>query len=177
LRKLLKLIKKEVDEMTIEITLKRKEKKFLVEFVKKGIRKARAVARANVLLLANEGQDNAAISRATRVHRQLVWRVKKRYLQEGLQAALEEKPRSGQKRKYDEKHNAEIIALACTTPPKGRKRWSIRLLVDKLKRKKGLRTINRESIRLVLKKKQDKALAKENVVYSKNNSSIQKINV
>lgn len=175
--KIIKIDKKRGDVMTLEIRLKRKERKFLSEFMKKGTRKARALARANVLFLADRGWDNAAISRAAHVHRQLVWRVKKRYLQEGLQSALEEKSRSGQKRKYDEKHKAEIIALACTTPPKGRKRWSIRLLVDKLKKKKGLRTINRESVRIVLKKKQDETLVKENVVYSENNPSVQKIDV
>ncbi len=122
------------------------------DFVKKGTKKARAIARANVLLLVDDGYSSKSISETTRVHRQSIWRIKKRYLEEGLESALEEKPRSGQPRKYTEKHEAEIIALACTTPPKGRKRWSLVLLTKELVKKKGFETINRESIRLVLKK-------------------------
>ena len=138
--------------MTLKIKLKEEERDFLEDFVKKGTKKARAIARANVLLLVDDGYNSKSISETTRVHRQSIWRIKKRYLEEGLESALEEKPRSGQPRKYTEKHEAEIIALACTTPPKGRKRWSLALLIEELVKKKGFETINRESIRLVLKK-------------------------
>lgn len=104
------------------------------------------------MLLLDEGYDTAIISKVLNVHRQRVWRIKRQYLDEGLMPALEEKPRSGQPRKYTEKHDAEIIAQACTKPPNGRKRWSIQLLVEALQKKKGFETINRESVRLVLKK-------------------------
>ena len=136
----------------IKIKLEKKERKFLKDFLKNGTKKARAIARANVLLLADEGWETDTISKMVNVHRQRVWRIKKRYLKDGLNSALEEKPRSGQPRKYKEKHNAEIIATACTKAPKGRKRWTIRLLTKTLKRKRGFRTLNRESVRLILKK-------------------------
>lgn len=136
----------------LKIKLKKEERKFLQEFLKKGTKKARAIARANVLLLADEGWETDTISKMVKVHRQKVWRVKKRYLKEGLKSALEEKLRSGQPRKYNEKHEAEIIAQACTSAPKGRKRWTIRLLTKKLRQKKELRKINRETVRLILKK-------------------------
>ena len=136
----------------LKIKLKKEERNFLLQFIKKGTKKARAIVRANVLLLADIGYNNEEISKATNVHRQTIWRIKKRYLDEGLNSALEEKPRSGQPKKYDEKHEAEIIATACTSPPKGRKRWTIRLLTEHIKKKKGFETINRETIRLVLKK-------------------------
>ena len=138
--------------MTHKIQLKKEEREFLEDFIKKGNKKARAIARARVLLLADEGLNNKSISHPIKVHRQLIWRTKKRYLNEGIKAALEEKPRSGQPIKYGDKHNAEIIALACTAPPKGRRRWSIQLIVDKVKTRKGFKTINRESVRLILKK-------------------------
>ena len=136
----------------LKIKLKKEERKFLKDFLKKGAKKARAIARANVLLLADEGWETDIISKMVKVHRQKIWRTKKRYLKEGLQSALEEKPRTGQPKKYKEKHHAEIIATACTSPPKGSKRWTVRLLAKKLKNKKGFNTITRESIRLVLKK-------------------------
>lgn len=136
----------------LKIKLKNEERRFLQEFLRKGIKKARAIARANILLLLDEGWEISIISKMLKVHRQRIWRIKKRFMKEGLNAALEEKPRSGQPAKYTNKHEAEIIAQACTKAPKGRKRWTVRLLAKKLKNKKGFGTINRESIRLVLKK-------------------------
>jgi len=136
----------------LKIKLKKEERKFLQEFLKKGTQKARAIARANILLLADEGWETDTISKMVKVHRQRVWRIKKRYLKDGLKSALEEKPRSGQPPKYREKHKAEIIATACTKAPNGRKRWTIRLLAKTLKNKKGFENLNRESVRLVLKK-------------------------
>ncbi len=88
----------------------------------------------------------------TGVHRQGIWRIKKRYVYEGIYSVLNEKPRSGQPRKYTAKQEAEVIAMACTDPPIGRKRWSVRLLTERMKRRKGYETINRETVRLILKK-------------------------
>ena len=136
----------------LKIKLEKEERKFLQDFLKKGTKKARAISRANVLLLADEGWETETIAKMVKVHRQRVWRIKRRYLKEGLKSALEEKPRSGQPPKYKEKHKAEIIATACTKAPNGRKRWTIRLLAKTLKKKKGFETLNRESVRLVLKK-------------------------
>ncbi len=65
---------------------------------------------------------------------------------------MEDKPRSGQPEKYSKKHVVEIIAQACTKPPEGRKRWSLALLCEELRKKEGFKTINKESIRLILKK-------------------------
>ena len=137
---------------TIKIKLKKEERKFLQEFLKKGTKKARAIARANVLLALDEGWDVNTISKMLKVHRQKIWRTKKRFLEEGLDASLQEKPRSGQPRKYTPKHEADIIAEACTKAPNGRKRWTVRLLTKELKKRRGFGTINRESLRLVLKK-------------------------
>ena len=75
-----------------------------------------------------------------------MWRVKKNYSEKGLEYALSERERSGQPIKYDKKKKAEIIATACTDPPEGYNRWSVRLLTKELK----------------------KTLVKKNVVYSGN---------
>lgn len=136
----------------IEITLSVEDRKFLEQFVKKGTKKARAIARAKVLLFANEGYSNNEISTMTSVHRQGIWRIKKRFSEEDLEFILNEKPRSGQPKKYSNKQKAEIIAMACTKPPKGRERWSLRLLTERMKRREDFKTINRETIRLILKK-------------------------
>ncbi len=136
----------------IEITLSSEEREFLKRFVKTGTKKARAIARAKVLLFSTEGYSNDEISKMTHVHRQGIWRIKKRFVDEGMDSVLNDKPRSGQPRKYSDKQEAEIIAMACTDPPKGRERWSVRLLTERIKRRKGFETINRETVRLILKK-------------------------
>ena len=86
------------------------------------------------------------------VERTTVWRTRMRYLQEGVEKSLQEKERSGQPSKYGTKEEAEIIALACSGPPEGRARWTLELLTDKASLCKGLESINRETIRLILKK-------------------------
>jgi len=136
----------------VEIKLKEGELKFLRDFVKKGRKSARELTRAHILLLANRQKDDTDIAEILDVGRNTVWRTKKRYHEEGLQSALTEKPRSGQPPKYTERHEAEIIALACTKSPDGRKRWSLTLLTEEMNKKEGFETINRESIRLILKK-------------------------
>ena len=132
--------------------LKAEERKFLEEYVSKGTKKARSIARAKVLLLADEGHNNAVISLATRVHRQTIWSIKRRFLKEGLPTALEEAPRSGKPRTYKGREGAVVIATACTEPPEGSKRWTLILLVEELRKKKGFEKIASETIRLILKK-------------------------
>ena len=136
----------------LQIKLKKEERKFLENFIKNGTKKAREIARANILLLLDKKWNVNEVSSIVKAHRQRIWRIKKRFLKEGLKATLEEKPRSGQPTKYTKKHEAEIIAQACTKAPKGRKRWTVRLLTKEIKKKKELRAINRESVRLILKK-------------------------
>lgn len=133
--------------------LREDEERSLREFVSKGRRSARELTRARILLLAGQQKGDLEISQVLGVGRNTAWRTRKRYLEKGLEAALTERPRPGQPRKYTERHMAEIIAQACTRPPEGRARWSVRLLTDELKKQKGFKTINHETVRLVLKKR------------------------
>ena len=136
----------------IIIKLKEKEVLFLKKLLKKGTNKARRLTRVNILLLANKGKQSDEIAMLLSINRSTVAQVKKRYIEKGIDYSLEEKPRSGQPAKYTKKHEAEIIAQACTKAPSGRKRWTVRLLTKTLSKRKNLKTINRESIRLILKK-------------------------
>jgi putative transposase len=134
------------------VKLSSSEIEFLRAFKSSGKRSQREYDRANILLLLNKGKKDAEIVDFLAVERTTVWRTRKRYLEEGLEKSLQEKERSGQPRKYGVKQEAEIIALACSDPPEGRARWSLELLTDKLSGQKGLKSINRETIRLILKK-------------------------
>jgi len=134
------------------IKLTEKEAEYLSAFVKKGRKSARELTHAHVLLLVNKGRTEMDIKDTMGISRATVSNIKKRYRKEGLQSALKEKPRSGQPQKYTKRHEAEVIALACTKSPDGSKRWSLALLTEELSKKEGFETINRESIRLILKK-------------------------
>jgi transposase len=134
------------------IKLTEKEVEYLSVFVKKGRKSARELTRAHVLLLVNKGRTEMEIKDTMGISRATVSNIKKRYREKGLQSALKEKPRSGQPPKYTKRHEAEIIAQACTKSPDGSKRWSLTLLTEELRKKEGFETINRESIRLILKK-------------------------
>ena len=129
---------------------------FLMNFVRKGRKSARELTRARILLLANEQKKGIDIAKTFGVCRNTVLTIKKRYSEEGLQSALKDKQRPGQPRKYSEKQIAEVIALACTPCPDGRKRWTLTLLCDELKKKEGFETIGKESIRLILKENKTK---------------------
>lgn len=135
-----------------KITLTEKEIGFLTDFIKRGRKSARELTRARILLLAHDGKTEMEIKETLHIVRATVSNTKKRYREEGLQSALAEKPRSGQPRKYSNIEEAEIIAMACTDPPKGRKRWTLRLLTERMKRRKKFKTIHKETVRLVLKK-------------------------
>jgi len=135
-----------------KIKLTEKEVEYLHDFLKKGRKSARELTRAHILLFTHEGKTEMEIKDTLRISRATVSNTKKRYREEGLQNALTEKPRSGQPKKYTNKQETEIIAMACTNPPKGRNRWTIRLLTKRMKRRNGFETINRETVRLILKK-------------------------
>jgi putative transposase len=136
----------------VGIKLKENELNLLLRVVKKGRKSARELTRARILLLANQQKRDTEIAEILGVGKNTVWRIKKRYREEGLQSAMREKTRPGQPKKYTERHEAEIIAQACTKSPDGSKRWSLTLLTEEMRKKKGFETINRESIRLILKK-------------------------
>ncbi len=137
---------------TEKIELTKKEKKFLKKITKTGKRNAKEFERSFVLLALDKGKSHDEIEDFLDVSRITTWRIKKKYNQFGAEEAIKEDARSGQPPKYSEKEKAEIIALACTKAPKGRSRWTLALLQKNLKHKKGLKTINRETIRLTLKK-------------------------
>jgi transposase len=86
------------------------------------------------------------------VERTAVWRTAKAYQDGGLDYALHDLARSGKPRQYQTDQEAEVVALACSQPPAGAKRWTIRLLVLESRRRPKLKQVSRETIRRFLKK-------------------------
>lgn len=135
-----------------KITLPDEEIDYLNTFVKKGKKSARELTRAHILLMVNNGRTETEIKDILGISRATVSNVKKRFREAGIQTSLTEKQRPGQPKKYMERQEAEIIAQACTESPSGSKRWTLTLLTEEMNKKKGFETINRETIRLILKK-------------------------
>jgi Homeodomain-like domain len=95
-----------------------------------GHRAVRRVKRAQILLAAAGGQTEAAIATTVRVGTSTIYRTKRRFVEESLEAALSEDPRPGGKRKLTGSEEALLIATVCSTPPSGRARWTQALLAD-----------------------------------------------
>lgn len=132
------------------------ERSYLEHIVNTGTNKARKITRARILLLADESQGLAKtdkqITESMGVCMRTVAKTRQRFAQEGLEGALKEKPRPGQKPKLSGRDEALLSAIACSDPPEGYGRWSIRLLADKLVELKVVDSISRETVRKVLKK-------------------------
>lgn len=136
----------------IEFRLRLRDSHILEDITKTGKRNAHEFERAYILLALGKGKQLADIQDYFNVSRITIWRIKKNYLKDGVDRAIQDEPRSGQPAKYNDNAKADIIALACSDAPEGRSRWTIRLLEKTLRLEHGWKTINRESIRLLLKK-------------------------
>ena len=132
--------------------LKLKDREFLANLTKTGNRNSREFERAYILLALDKGKKHYEIKDFYNVSRITIWRVKRNYMEDGVLGAIQDEPRPGQPIKYNDKVKADIIALACSKAPEGRSRWTLRLLEKTLKLEHSLWAINRESIRLLLKK-------------------------
>lgn len=108
--------------------------------------------RAHLLLCADAGVLDKASAAALHVGTATVERIRKRFVEDGLEAALSERPRPSGRCKLDGKQEALRIALACRTPPAGRKCWTMQLLADKLVELRVVEAISGETVRRTLKK-------------------------
>ena len=134
------------------INLSSEERQALLEMTRKGEIKARKFKRAMILLKADEGLSDPQIMAALNVSRPCVERIRKRFVAEGMERALNEDPRPGQKRKLDGRAEATLIATACSDAPEGHGHWSLRLLAGKLVQLGVVDAISHETVRRTLKK-------------------------
>lgn len=134
------------------IDLNEEECKKLEEMTRKGTLKARQFKRAMILLKADEGMSDPQIMAAVSVSRPTVERIRKRFIEGGLEKALNEDPRPGQARKLDGRGEAVLIATACSQAPEGHQHWTLRLLAGKLVELSVVDSISYETVRRTLKK-------------------------
>jgi transposase len=134
------------------VTLTEDERAQLLTLTKRGKVSARRLTRAHLLLQADAGLSDEAVAQALHIGTATVERIRKRFVEEGLEAALAERPRPGGQRKLDSKQEAFLIALACSTPPEGRTCWTMQLLAEKLVELQVIGAISDETVRRTLKK-------------------------
>jgi transposase len=135
-----------------EVVLSSKEKKKLKAIVSTGQNKAAVIRRAHILLKSFEGKTDAEISALLYVSEQTLRRTRLRYVREGLQAALEDKPHPKPTPKLDEQQEAHLVAITCSTPPAGHARWTLGLLQKRLVEDGIVDSIAPDTVRLLLKK-------------------------
>lgn len=134
------------------VNLSDPEREELLALTKSGEISARKLKRAHMLLLADEGHIDAEIAAVLKTGLSTVERTRRRFVLEGLPAALNEKPRPGAQAKLDAKGEAVLETLAKSKPPQGRKRWTLQLLADRLVELQVVEDISDETVRNVVKK-------------------------
>jgi len=147
------------------ITLSEDERKALSDLTSKGKQKSQKILNALILLACDEGEHqterstNEEIARVLHISMRKIDRVKKRFVEDGFDAALDRK--MGNRvyaKKTDGDFEAHLVALSCSEPPEGFARWSLRLLADKVVELNYIDSISHETVRRILKKR-DQALA------------------
>ena len=139
------------------VKLSKVQREQLQELTSSGTIKVRKYRRARVLLLANEAhregcKTDAEIAERVGISIPTIQRIRQRFVEEGLEAAINEKPRPGKPETFSGQQRAEITALACSAPPIGYTRWSLRLLARKLVELEMVESISHVTVREVLKK-------------------------
>ena len=141
------------------VTLTPEERHWLTSLVSAGKRSALTITRARILLKADQADggpawDDAAIAEALDCSARTAERVRQRFVERGLEPAPGRKPqdRPSRERKFDGAAEARLIAIACSEPPAGRARWTLKLLADKLAELEVSDAVSDETVRRVLKK-------------------------
>ena len=134
------------------IKLSNNELRSLTTLLRRGTSSARTQTRARVLDLLHRGQHPHRIAETLGVSSATVFNIKRRYLQEGFDSALFDKPRSGKPPTISGAQRAKITALACSPAPEGHARWTLRLLADRAVQLGFIESISHNAVKEILKK-------------------------
>jgi transposase len=131
------------------------ERDVLEKFVAHGKKSARAINRARILLLLDEGRREKELTTILGVSRGTIYNVQKQCKQKAyahILDVLQEAPRSGRPIKIDSRVEAHVTMIACSAPPEGYGRWTLHMIADKLVKLEVIDAISYESVRRTLKK-------------------------
>ena len=135
-----------------KLKVTKKDQKEIKELSQSGTLKARKLNRCRILSLKSQGKTLDEITDILKISKITVHQTCQRYEKEGLQAALNERPRSGKPSIFSGKQKAKITALACSDAPEGYSQWSLRLLADKAVELKLVDSISHMEVGRILKK-------------------------
>jgi putative transposase len=146
-----------------QVRLSKQERQEVNQLLSGGVQQVRTVQRAMVLRRLAEGQTIRKVAEGMGVAPKTVWMVSQHYQQGGLERALYDGPRPGKGALLDARQQQRIIALACSKPPEGRARWTVRLLVEEVVKRKLVPRVGRETIRVLLESHDLKPWREKNV--------------
>jgi transposase len=138
---------------SVEVKLDEEQSEYLFALIHKGTARARTMTRARVLSKLAQGWSNPQVSSALDVSLATVIKIRRRYAEGGLAAALEERPRPGQTPKLSAKQAAQITAIACSKAPDGHTHWTLRMLADQVVQLGFADSFSHETVRQLLKKR------------------------
>ena len=139
-----------VSKYKVELT--QSERFALIETSGRGKPLARTVKRALALLKADEGLLDREAAEAVSLSAATVARVRRRFVEEGLEAAINDRPRSGRERKLSGRQEAHLVAIACSNAPEGHTNWTLQLLANQVVAMEFAGSISLETVRQILKK-------------------------
>ena len=148
----------------LHIELSRQERKQVEELLSGGVQPVRAVIRALVLRQMDEGRSTVEAGAGVGISAKAAWEIGKRYQEGGLEEAIYDAPRPGQKPLLDTEQGQRIIAMVCGPPPAGRARWSVRLIAQEAVKRKLVEHVGPETVRILLQNHDLKPWREKNVV-------------
>ena len=149
------------------VDLTQDEREHLLDITRRGKSSARKLKRSLILCKADEGLTDQQVAEAVMVGPSTVSRVRQRFVEGGLERALNDRPRPGKQRKLDGKQEAHLVAVACSPAPEGHTRWTLRLLAGKVVELDLADSICRETVRQVLKKTNSSRGRRRNGAYQR----------
>jgi putative transposase len=146
------------------VRLSKQERQEINRLLSGGLQPVRTVLRALALRQLADGQTIRKVAASVGLTPKTVWLTSQRYQQGGLERALYERARPGAAALLDTPQRQHIIALACSEPPAGRARWTVRLLAEEAVKRKLVPRVGRETIRVLLQSHELKPWREKNVV-------------
>ena len=139
-----------VSKYKVELT--QSERSALIETSGRGKPLARTVKRALALLKADEGLADREAAEAVSLSAATVARVRRRFVEEGVEAAINDRPRPGRERKLSGRQEAHLVAITCSNAPEGHAHWTLQLLANQVVAMEFAGSISLETVRQILKK-------------------------
>jgi putative transposase len=148
----------------LRIHLSPQDQDQLRELLTGGVQQVRVVLRALALLQLDSGLSAPQVAKMVQLTPQAVRKIAHRYIDEGLDRALFERPRPGAAELLDSAQKQRIVAMVCSEPPAGYARWTVRLVTEQAVKRKLVPGVGRETIRILLQSHDLKPWREKNVV-------------